>query len=166
MSVGGGSSSTSSASCIFERSIKGSDTGGNPRRGAAGRRTTSATAKVGRSTGGSRRTAKQGIGGKAGKAAAVCTTQRDTFLSQFRALGKLLYAKRLPPSAGVGGDLRGKGGGKQGGVGIAEGGERGPLEFVPEDVLAQSGMDLGWALAFLQYHCVDFFTDEFGANRA
>ncbi|CAN0306522.1 unnamed protein product [Pylaiella littoralis] len=77
----------------------------------------------------------------AGKGAG--TGMRDTFLTQFHALGKLLYAKRGPPG---------------GGAGDEEG--RGPLTFVPEEVLSQGGMELDWALEFLQYHCVDFFTDE------
>lgn len=84
----------------------------------------------------------------AGKGAG--TGARDTFLTQFHALGKLLYAKRGPPGGGGGGGGRGDGEG------------RGPLTFVPEEVLSQGGMELDWALAFLQYHCVDFFTDEGG----
>lgn len=82
----------------------------------------------------------------AGKGAG--TGMRDTFLTQFHALGKLLYAKRGPPGEGAGDE---------------EG--RGPLTFVPEEVLSQGGMELDWALAFLQYHCVDFFTDESGEKN-
>ncbi|CAN0384693.1 unnamed protein product, partial [Ectocarpus fasciculatus] len=137
-----------------------------------------AAAAVGRSNGGRGRakrsgaasdaSAAGGVGGRkkrgagvskpcaAGGATAGGTGQRDTFLTQFHALGKLLYAKRAPPdSAGcdrAGGRPTARGG---------DGGEgRGPLAFVPEDVLSQGGMELDWALAFLQYHCVDFYTDE------
>lgn len=50
--------------------------------------------------------------------------------------------------------------------GAAESDRRGPLEFVPEEVLAQGGMTVDSALAFLQYHCVDFYTDEDGEDQA
>lgn len=81
------------------------------------------------------------------------TGTRDTFLSQFHALGKLLHAKRLPVDID-------RGEGKRGVLGNPE--ERGQLGFVPEEVLSQGGMDVDWALSFLQYHCVDFFTDDDG----
>lgn len=66
---------------------------------------------------------------------------RDTRLSPFHALGKLLYAKRRliteqPPS-----------------------GRRPLLDFVPEEVVAQSGMPLFSSIYFLQGHAPDFFTD-------
>lgn len=83
----------------------------------------------------------------------VGTGTRDTFLTQFHALGKLLHAKRLPVDVDAGG-------GKRGVFGYPE--ERGQLGFVPEEVLSQGGMDLDWALSFLQCHCVDFFTDDDG----
>ncbi|CAM9283077.1 unnamed protein product [Discosporangium mesarthrocarpum] len=73
-------------------------------------------------------------------------SSRDMFLSQFHALGKLLYAKRLPQGEG-------------GGDGEAEGG-RGKLSFDPEEVMSRGGMGLEWGLTFLQCHCVDFFTEE------
>lgn len=111
----------------------------------------------------------KGKGPGTGTGTGTGTGMRDTFLSQFHALGKLLYAKRSPPddstdavssaaaraaegwpamtAVGGGGDMEGR---------------RGQLEFVPEEVLSRGGMELDWALAFLQYHCVDFFTDESG----
>ncbi|CBJ49197.1 conserved unknown protein [Ectocarpus siliculosus] len=143
--------------------------------GRGGSGSTAAAAAVGRSNGGRGRAKRSGaaadavaaVGGVGGRkkrgagvskscAAAGGTGQRDTFLTQFHALGKLLYAKRVPPdSDGAGGwPTAGGGGGDGGGEG------RGPLAFVPEDVLSQGGMELDWALAFLQYHCVDFYTDE------
>ncbi|CAB1110468.1 unnamed protein product [Ectocarpus sp. CCAP 1310/34] len=91
-------------------------------------------------------------------AAAGGTGQRDTFLTQFHALGKLLYAKRNPPDSDGAGGWPTTGAGGERGDGGVEG--RGPLAFVPEEVLSQGGMELDWALAFLQYHCVDFYTDE------
>ena len=63
---------------------------------------------------------------------------RDSKLSPFHALGKLLYAKRLPN--------------------VAEG-ARLPLEFDPDIVIQQTDMELGDILYFLSYHSVDFFTD-------
>lgn len=91
------------------------------------------------------------------------TGKRDTFLSSFHALGKLLYAKRLSSAVGTVSAVengRGGGGGGEGGAGGAEG--RGALAFVPEEVLSQGGMEVDSAVAFLQYHCVDFYTDEHG----
>lgn len=80
-------------------------------------------------------------------------------MTQFHALGKLLYAKRAPPDSAAS-DRAGGRSTAAGGGGDGEG--RGPLAFVPEEVLSQGGMELDWALAFLQYHCVDFYTDESG----
>lgn len=110
-----------------------------------------------------------------GGTATAGTGKRDTFLSSFHALGKLLYAKRSSPSpssskGGLAADdsktvalLKGKCGG-EGGVGEKR--PRGQLGFVPEEVLARGGMELDSALAFLQCHCVDYFTDEDGALRS
>lgn len=65
---------------------------------------------------------------------------RDTKLSSFHALGKLLYAKR---KNGVSGRNC----------------QRQPLEFDPESVVEQSDMEVSGVLHFLEYHCVEFFTD-------
>jgi cell cycle checkpoint protein len=74
------------------------------------------------------------------------TEQRDSKLSPFHALGKLLYAKRQahPAHAAV--------------PHIAEGTQL-PLEFDPDNVIQQTDMELGDILYFLSYHSVDFFTD-------
>ena len=63
---------------------------------------------------------------------------RDSRLSPFHALGKLLYAKRVSSDATN---------------------RRPPLEFVPEDIVEQSGMPLYSSIYFLQGHAPDFFTD-------
>ena len=44
--------------------------------------------------------------------------------------------------------------------------ERPPLEFNPDIVMEQSGMDLGGALTFLGYHSPDFFTDVSEVSKA
>ena len=125
-----------------------------------------------------RAAAGAGKGKGGGKGPETGTGTRDTFLSQFHALGKLLYAKRSPPDGSAGAcasaaaaaaaasAARVAAGWPEtaapvGGGGAGEG-RRGQLEFVPEEVLSRGGMELDWALAFLQYHCVDFFTDEGG----
>lgn len=64
------------------------------------------------------------------------TNKRDKKLSNFHALGKLLYAKRKLDE---------------------EGHER--LAFDPEAILTQSELGVGGSLRFLEYHSVDFFTD-------
>ena len=82
-------------------------------------------------------------------------TKRDVRLSSFHALGKLLYAKRRPneedspPSSPsfVSSHIEKWDDG------------RGPLEFVPENVLAQTDMTTSSAISFLCYHCPDYFTD-------
>ena len=73
---------------------------------------------------------------------------RDTKLSTFHALGKLLYAKRQQPAAPP--PLP----------------RRPPLEFVPEDVMNYSSIEPGGALAFLGYHSPEFFTDAAELSRA
>lgn len=89
-------------------------------------------------------------------------TRRDTKLSSFHALGKLLYAKRIPkhedfppsPSSV-----------KSSGVSKWED-DRGQLAFIPENVLDQTDMNTGSAISFLAYHSPDFFTDIFDLSRA
>eukprot|EP00534_Pseudo-nitzschia_fraudulenta_P003188 CAMPEP_0201134062 /NCGR_PEP_ID=MMETSP0850-20130426/50550_1 /ASSEMBLY_ACC=CAM_ASM_000622 /TAXON_ID=183588 /ORGANISM="Pseudo-nitzschia fraudulenta, Strain WWA7" /LENGTH=256 /DNA_ID=CAMNT_0047404861 /DNA_START=152 /DNA_END=922 /DNA_ORIENTATION=+ len=61
---------------------------------------------------------------------------RDTKLSTFHSLGKLLYGKRV---AGVDGDSR--------------------LAFDPESILERSDLGIEGSLRFLEFHCVDFFSD-------
>jgi cell cycle checkpoint protein len=61
--------------------------------------------------------------------------ERDTKLSTFHALGKLLYAKRkITPESNT-------------------------LAFDPEGTMERSDMGLSGSLGFLEYHSVDFFTD-------
>ena len=67
---------------------------------------------------------------------------RDSNLSLFHTLGKLLYAKRQKVDVATNDTI-----------------DRAPLDFDPEAVLDHSGMELGGALAFLGYHSPDFFTD-------
>ncbi|CAN0550945.1 unnamed protein product, partial [Ectocarpus sp. 12 AP-2014] len=153
MSVGGRGGSGSTAAATAAAAV-GRSNGG---RGRAKRSGTAADAAAAAAGVGGRKKRGAGVSkSTAAGAAAGGTGQRDTFLTQFHALGKLLYAKRAPPdSDGAGGwPMAGGGGGDGGGEG------RGPLAFVPEEVLSQGGMELDWALAFLQYHCVDFYTDE------
>ena len=98
-------------------------------------------------------------------------SRKDAKLSTFHALGKLLYAKRkqrpvqevalysddgddddesmtLPSNPAAANTTMSK---------WDDG--RGPLEFVPEDVLSQIEMGIGPALSFLSYHSPDYFTD-------
>ena len=106
--------------------------------------------------------------------------KKDAKLSTFHALGKLLYAKRKPsmqqqyhdfdddfmedhdvasshpslqPNATVWNQSKWNDG-------------RGPLEFVPEEVLGRIDMGLGSALTFLSYHSPDFFTDVTDLSRS
>ena len=65
---------------------------------------------------------------------------RDTKLTPFHALGKILYSKRNAATN--------------------------QLEFDPEGVIEQSGMDLSMVLHFAQHHTVDFFTDVDDLSKA
>ncbi|KAL3810996.1 hypothetical protein ACHAXA_006548 [Cyclostephanos tholiformis] len=95
--------------------------------------------------------------------------KKDIRLSAFHALGKLLYAKRKqrqPTSRAVAWDsyddeppsrvtaftppARP--------LSLWDDG-RGPLEFVPEEVLSHTDMDIYSAISFLFFHSPDFFTD-------
>ena len=103
--------------------------------------------------------------------------KKDAKLSTFHALGKLLYAKRKPathgqlqrqyhhdsddddfmyddnnaaassqPTSSIWNESKWNDG-------------RGPLEFIPEEVLSRVDMNLDSAMTFLSYHSPDFFTD-------
>ena len=74
-------------------------------------------------------------------------TKRDTKLSMFHALGKLIHAKRKPHCQDTPEETKRWDDG------------RGPLEFDPEDILSRSGMTVGSAVSFLSYHCPDYFSD-------
>lgn len=71
--------------------------------------------------------------------------ERDSRLSMFHTLGKVLYAKRKKVTADS--------------ESTSPNNERPPLDFNPDVVMEKSGMDLGGALTFLGYHSPDFFTD-------
>ena len=81
--------------------------------------------------------------------------ERDTRLTTFHALGKLLYAKRQPgpPRSVLSGMERWHD-------------SRPPIEFDPERVVEHSQIELSAALNFLECHCVDFFTDIAELSRA
>lgn len=168
MSVGGGSG-TSSAAFGRQPSGGGGGVASQPKRAAAGRKK-KRNQDAGRGEGASKTAAGVAAGKGKGKGEGPGTGTRDTFLSQFHALGKLLYAKRSPPDDSAGAaaapapaaSASAAGTAKAAGGWPAGEGRRGKLEFVPEEVLSRGGMELDWAVAFLQYHCVDFFTDEGG----
>lgn len=91
---------------------------------------------------------------------ASSSSLRDTPLSPFHALGKLLYAKRRvadglesPKSSN---DEQSR----------KQQQQRPPLEFVPEQVVEQSGMPLQASIYFLEGHAPDFFTDIEELSRA
>lgn len=72
---------------------------------------------------------------------------RDEKLNTFHALGKLLYAKRLPASTAATS------------IPSPWNDGRPPMDFDPERVVERSDMELSGALSFLEYHCIDFFSD-------
>lgn len=96
-----------------------------------------------------------GIGG-AGPSRNKESARKDAKLSTFHALGKLLYAKRGPAprrrDAGTAGVAKWDDG-------------RGPLGFVPEDVLGRIDMGMGPALSFLACHSPDYHTDASDLGR-
>ncbi|CAM9762386.1 unnamed protein product, partial [Hapterophycus canaliculatus] len=162
MSVGGGRGGSLRASAFGKKSNAGGGGGRSKRGGTSGHKRDAGTTGGGGGGGGG--SSKPGA---AGAEAVAGPGVRDTFLTHFHALGKLLYAKRLP-SPDTAGTVAASGRAGRSAAAVAEsggaGGEesprRGQLGFVPEEVLSQGGMELDWALAFLQYHCVDFFTEE------
>ena len=68
------------------------------------------------------------------------STERDQRLSAFHALGKLLYAKRDESKKEPYHD-------------------RAPLQFDPEHIVEQSGMDVSRVMEFVRHSGPDFFTD-------
>jgi hypothetical protein len=76
---------------------------------------------------------------------------KDVFLSNFHAMGKLIFAKRVEG-----------GGGREGGT--SDG--RPPLSFVPEVVVGQCDMGIDSLSAFVQTHCVRHFGDLGELSRA
>jgi len=75
--------------------------------------------------------------------------QRDTKLSAFHALGKLLYAKRHTCGSIHSSCTRNNNTTRQ----------RPPLQFIPEEIVEQTDMELNAILCFLEYNCPDFFSD-------
>ena len=91
--------------------------------------------------------------------------ERDTKLSMFRALGKLLYAKRQKLGTNDEEYIRKISSWNN----ILPGhlyDSRPPLEFVPEKVMNTGDIDHKNAVSFLQYHCPEFFTDEMELSTA
>ncbi len=105
--------------------------------------------------------------GRIGSSKRNNSTRKDAKLSTFHALGKLLYAKRKQQSSREVAILYSDDdeatvvASKPAATNIASKwyDRRGPLEFVPEDVLSRIEMGIGPALSFLSYHSPDFFTD-------
>eukprot|EP00624_Nannochloropsis_granulata_P002375 evm.model.NODE_22070_length_83641_cov_42.053585.5 len=73
--------------------------------------------------------------------------QKDAYMSNFHAIGKVLHAKRRSPLLQ---DVEGKEGGQE---------ARGSLAFVPEDVLGKCEMEVDGLATFIQAHCVHHFGD-------
>ena len=94
------------------------------------------------------------------------SARKDAKLSTFHALGKLLYAKRKqrqPPWRAVALDYDdseppSKVAASTPPLTLWDDG-RGPLEFVPEEVLSRIDMGIDSAMTFLAFHSPDFFTD-------
>jgi len=71
--------------------------------------------------------------------------QKDAYMSNFHAIGKVLFAKRYPPKE----DEEGREGEREGG--------RGRLSFVPEEVLGKCEMEVESSSTFIQAHCVQHY---------
>jgi len=71
--------------------------------------------------------------------------QKDAYMSNFHAIGKVLHAKRR---SSLYRDVEGKEGGQE---------ARGRLAFVPEDVLGKCEMEVDGLATFIQAHCVPHF---------
>jgi len=83
--------------------------------------------------------------------------ERDNKLSAFHALGKLLYAKRVPLYSSNDGKETPK-------VSIKYNDKKilsvpPSLQFIPEEVVQASEMDLTGIVSFLTYHSPSFYTD-------
>ena len=114
-----------------------------------------------------------------GNSCSSSSTKKDTKLSAFHALGKLLYAKRKVRQQSSS-SLFSTGWDSEEDVTECTSmltttttashlatstalkswdDGRGPLEFIPEDILLQTDMGISSAITFLSYHSPDFFTD-------
>jgi len=97
--------------------------------------------------------------------------QKDARLSSFHALGKALYAKRQQSI-----ETSVKNGRHRHQVNRREHfpkwklfkwiDSRPPLDFDPEAILINNALGPDGSLSFLQYHCVEFFTDEAELSEA
>ena len=95
------------------------------------------------------------------------TTKRDVKLSSFHALGKLLYAKRKPKIDDFSDDFPPSPTKPEPQSRLDKWDDgRGPLGFVPEEVLSQTDMNTGSAISFISYHSPDYFTDVTELSRA
>jgi cell cycle checkpoint protein len=95
-------------------------------------------------------------------AGAVHGDSRDTKLSTFHALGKLLYAKRVKVEDITIHDTKTtkSGGDEKDYRGCAWNRDlRPPLQFNPERVLDDGDIGISGALSFVQCHAPDFFLD-------
>ena len=102
------------------------------------------------------------IGGARGQSS---DRDRDTKLSTFHALGKLLYAKRK--KLGSEGDSTVTARATWNSILPSHLYDSRPsLEFVPEDVMNKSDIERSGAVSFLSYHSPEFFTDEMELSTA
>ena len=104
--------------------------------------------------------------------------KKDSRLSAFHALGKLLYAKRKrwqPSSRAAARDsdddelsaaIDAPSLPAAGAPLSSWDDRRGPLEFVPEEVLSRTDMGVDSAMSFLSYHSPDFFTNVAELSRS
>jgi len=96
------------------------------------------------------------VGGSRGQSS---DRARDTKLSTFHALGKLLYAKRK--KLGSEGDSAVTARATWNSILPSHLYDNRPsLEFVPEDVMNKSDIERSGAVSFLSYHSPEYFTDE------
>lgn len=82
-------------------------------------------------------------------------SHRDTKLSTFHALGKLLYAKRIPEyklDSSISDEVSFHGC-------AWNTDRRPPLQFIPEEILERGDIGIDGALAFVQCHSSDFFSE-------
>mmetsp|Transcript_40900 Transcript_40900/g.73737 ORF Transcript_40900/g.73737 Transcript_40900/m.73737 type:complete len:387 (+) Transcript_40900:81-1241(+) len=109
------------------------------------------------------------IGGTSNKSSNE-SAKKDAKLSTFHALGKLLYAKRKQPQLQQCDDSDEKMSSaalSSRSCSTAKWDDgRGPLEFIPEEILNNIDMGIGSAISFLSYHSPDFFTDISDLSRS
>ena len=107
------------------------------------------------------------------------TAKKDAKLSTFHALGKLLYAKRKPATRHRHHHHDSDGDSMDSSAQRLPSSSqstvwnqskwndgRGPLEFVPEEVLSRVDMTLSSAMSFISFHSPDFFMDVTDLSRS